>query len=389
MDKFTSKRRSKPTDICQYGKNCYRKNPHHFMEYTHEHLDKIMEQNTANQPDQYVIPDDMAAQKDLILDQIKVINELFPKLKTEEPSAKKNKSDEQDTTISKASASETDGNKFSSQRSTSVNSASASAAASSTSTPHNHSAPTVDIHKYIKVVLPKGKMAEKLRAAHPFNYFLTCIPSSPRTHTEPLSITFQEILDKSLGELESSVQINFMVEPGWLLGQYYFAGYLHLPLLILYGSATSNELETISQKKPNITAHFVKMPTPFSTHHTKMMLLGYKDGSMRVVVSTANLYEDDWNNRTQGSYFNSINNFSYTFQHHLFIKHIIFVKGLWISDKLEALPEGSDTAAGESPTEFRNELLKYLASYKLPQLQPWLVRIRKSNFSSVILKFNV
>lgn len=31
-----------------------------------------------------------------------------------------------------------------------------------------------------------------------------------------------------------------------------------------------------------------------------MSLLGYKDGSMRVVVSTANLYEDDWENRTQG-----------------------------------------------------------------------------------------
>lgn len=33
-----------------------------------------------------------------------------------------------------------------------------------------------------------------------------------------------EILDESLGQIESSVQINFMVDIGWLLGHYYFAG---------------------------------------------------------------------------------------------------------------------------------------------------------------------
>lgn len=310
MDKFTSKRRSRPTEMCQYGKKCYRKNPHHFMEYAHEHLDKIIEHNSTNQPSQYVIPSEMIAQKDLILDQIKVINDLFPKEKVEEPSAKKNKpAAEQNTPMSKTSSSN-NGNGLGNHRATNVNSASTSSDASastltssSTSTPQKAFVPTVDIHKYIKVVAPKGKMAEKLASSHPFNFFLTCIPSSPQTHNEPLTITFQEILDKSLGELEESVQINYMVEPGWLLGQYYFAGYLHLPMLILYGTATSPELDTIKQKKPQITAHMIRMPTPFATHHTKMMLLGYKDGSMRVVVSTANLYEDDWDNRTQGSYF--------------------------------------------------------------------------------------
>lgn len=35
-----------------------------------------------------------------------------------------------------------------------------------------------------------------------------------------------EILDPSLGDLESSVQMNFMVDIGWVLSHYYFAGYL-------------------------------------------------------------------------------------------------------------------------------------------------------------------
>lgn len=364
MDKYTTKNRKKPTDICQYGKQCYRKNPQHFMEFTHEHLDKIIESNAAaSSVQQYKVPDEFQSQKDLFLSQIKIINELFPRQDANEPVAKRAKPDEKDAVPAKTGnasvePSTTNGSASSNgdaKEASSSSSTSASASAPAAPTPKK--GPKVNIHDYIKVVNQKGKMAEKLAAAKPYNYFLTCITSSPQTHSEPLSITFQELLDPSLGDLECSVQINFMVEVGWLLGQYYFAGHLDKPMLILYGSG-SQELETISRTKPQITTHFVKMPTPFATHHTKMMLLGYKDGSMRVVVSTANLYEDDWHNRTQG---------------------------LWISDKLDVMPSGCDTAAGESKTEFRNELLKYLSSYKLPQLQSWLTRIRKTDFSSVIV----
>lgn len=87
-----------------------------------------------------------------------------------------------------------------------------------------------------------------------------------------------------------------------------------------------------------------------------MMLLGYKDGSMRVVVSTANLYIDDWENRTQG---------------------------LWISPKCHQVSLGSDTASGESITEFRESLERYLVSYNIPKLQPWIARIRKTDFSQI------
>lgn len=57
--------------------------------------------------------------------------------------------------------------------------------------------------------------------------------------------------------------------------------------------------------------------------------------------------------------------------------------GLWISDRLPLLPDGVDTSAGESVTGFRNDLLKYLTSYRLPLLQPWITRVRKSDFSSI------
>lgn len=81
------------------------------------------------------------------------------------------------------------------------------------------------IEDYIDMLYPKGKAIKKFEASHPYNYFLTAILDSPATHKQQLSITMQEILDKSLGDLESSVQINFMVDIGWLLAHYFFAGH--------------------------------------------------------------------------------------------------------------------------------------------------------------------
>ncbi|XP_058838346.1 probable tyrosyl-DNA phosphodiesterase isoform X2 [Topomyia yanbarensis] len=212
-----------------------------------------------------------------------------------------------------------------------------------------------NINDYYPVVAPRGQMAKKLEAAAPYNFFLTTITDAKVTHEEPLSITFQELLDSSLGELESSVQMNFMVDIGWLLGHYFFAGYEDRPLLILYGDETP-ELKMVSSKKPNVTAVKVHIATPFGVHHTKMGLYLYMDGSMRIVVSTANLYEDDWHNRTQG---------------------------LWVSPRLPPVSEDADTGFGESRTGFRGSLISYLNSYKIAPLQPWVARIQKIDFTAV------
>lgn len=366
MDKFTAKRRVKPTLACQYAEKCYRKNPHHFMEYSHEHLDKIIEQNNSTSDfAEYKIPAELESTKPIILDQVKIMLDLFPTLKLE-PSAKKEKNGQTSTGPSTSKQDGGDADRASTvieRPNPIITSSSSNSTATAESIvqqkpsqppkpPNSTSGP--NIHDYIQVVLPKGQMSRKLINAHPYNYFLTAITSSPNTHSEPLSITLQEILDPSLGDIECTLQINFMVDIGWLLGHYHFAGCLDKPHLILYGNET-DELRTISSKKPQVTAQFIQMPK-FATHHTKMMLLGYQDGSMRVVVSTANLYEDDWHNRTQG---------------------------LWMSNALEPMRDAYDTAAGESVTGFRNDLLKYLTSYNNPKLQPWIVRVRKSNFTSV------
>ncbi|XP_055846998.1 probable tyrosyl-DNA phosphodiesterase [Episyrphus balteatus] len=371
---MTSKR---PTKVCQYAENCYRKNPIHFGEFAHPHLDDIYDKGFNESTGEYTIPDRLLMSKDVILLQLKLLEKLFPKAK----GSTKKTSGETPTTCKTAkekpaerivegggyvlgssktepSKMKSDDGKFSRGRSPQPVAGTSKAATTSTTDGSNLSKkPKInrDIKDYIPVVLPKGQAAAKLEKAAPYNMFLTAITNSKPTHSEPLTITLQEILDESLGEIEMSLQINFMVDIGWLLGHYYFAGILEKPLIVLYGDETP-ELKTISQHKPQVTAIKVNMPTPFATSHTKMMLFGYKDGSMRVVISTANMYEDDWHNRTQG---------------------------LWISPKLPALPEGCDTSIGESKTNFRSDLMFYLVEYKLPKLQPWMARIRKTDFSEI------
>ena len=63
-------------------------------------------------------------------------------------------------------------------------------------------------------------VASKIKAAGPLHYFLSTIESVPATKSEPLSLTFADLLDPSLGILKESIQINFMVELGWLMAQY-------------------------------------------------------------------------------------------------------------------------------------------------------------------------
>lgn len=142
-------------------------------------------------------------------------------------------------------------------------------------------------------IVEPGEFALKYALSAPYHMFLTRVEDSKETYDQQFSLTFPEILDRSLGEITSSLQINFMLDAGWLCAQYLLAGQSS-DMLILYGEREDQE------KLPhNIKTHHIKMPT-FGCHHAKLMVLKYKNDGIRVVVSTANLYSDDWENRTQG-----------------------------------------------------------------------------------------
>jgi len=149
---------------------------------------------------------------------------------------------------------------------------------------------------YMVSTVEPGEFAIKYAFSAPYHLFFTRIEMSKETYNQQFSITFPEILDRSLGEIVKSLHLNFMVDVRWLCLQYILAGQ-HTDMLILYGDRQDDlDYEKLDS---NITMINVDMPSEFGCHHSKIIILQYKDG-IRVVVSTANLYFEDWNNRTQG-----------------------------------------------------------------------------------------
>ncbi|XP_035784153.1 probable tyrosyl-DNA phosphodiesterase isoform X2 [Anopheles albimanus] len=373
---------SVPFKLCQYGNDCYCVHPHHFQEYSHPHIETLLSKVTSI--NQVAVPEQLKINKSVFEEQIRIVAKQFPHLAdcVKYP-ANQTKVVDTATASSKQASSETKPSPATSiERKNAIenlfveqteeiteNEATNSVPVSEPNTRTASFTEYVDVEillgpggslppyidDFFPVLAPRGRMAQKLAAAEPYNFFLTTITDSKPTHSEPLSVTFQELLDSSLGQLESSVQISFLVDIEWLLAHYYFAGYENLPLLILYGDETPEPTMEL-MKKPNLTTIMVEIKTPVGVHHTKMGLYGYRDGSMRIVISTANLYKSDWHNRAQG---------------------------LWISPRLPAVPEDADTSFGESVTDFRSDLLAYLDAYKLPQLHPWIARIRRTDFSAV------
>lgn len=352
MEFHTSRGRVRPTKRCRDGERCNIVTPSHFYGFTHSHLEKILNEKSSDDNNgPYKIPSEFKNSRNIIIEQLKIIDALL----AFKPLGQQNVVD---VSVSAKStpdiSSELNENVAETERTDEDEDGEQVVLSLIDHIEHlNLHEEPVDIKDYFPVVVPKGEMAEKLEKAAPYNFFLTAITAKPETHSEPLSITFQEIFDPSLGEIECTVQITFLIDLGWLLAQYHFAGILDKPLLLLHGYETP-EMHTISQKRPQITVELIELGNHLACHHSKIMLLGYTDKSMRVVVSTANLYQPDWHIRTQG---------------------------LWISPRLYEMDDKSES--GESPTGFRNDLLQYLASYKNPNLEPWLKRIQRTNFSAV------
>ncbi|CAL7936924.1 unnamed protein product [Xylocopa violacea] len=203
-------------------------------------------------------------------------------------------------------------------------------------------------------IVDPGNFAFKYALSAPYHLFFSRIEKSKPTYDQQYSITFPEILDISLGEIVSSFHINFMVDVGWLCLQYLLAGQ-RTDMTILYGERVDQEKLSL-----NITMLPVPMPGRFACHHSKLMILRYKDEGIRVVVSTANLYMDDWENRTQG---------------------------IWISPHLPPLPESANSNEGESQTYFKRDLQRYLHKYRQPAITEWISAVRRADFSSVNVFF--
>jgi len=320
-------------ELCPHAVKCYRRNPHHFREFDHPHLDELIEKGEPVE-----LPPDYPQSKQVVIEQLDILKGLKG---IRQPKDNNVNQKEQQRIQPSTSTSSSVNRLLSKNKSTSF-------------IPNNAKLSGVD--------QSSGgiTMAEKLNANAPYNLFFTTIPDSPATLNQKNAITFTDLLCPSLGELKCSLQINFIIDIAWLMEQYEKKGQEKKPLTILYGDEFPDMKKYIQLRLPNVTEHNVKVKDPFGIHHSKVGIYVYSDNSLRVVVSTANLYYEDWN------YYN---------------------QGLWISPLCSALPADEPDTAGDCPTNFKASFLSYLKNYNVPVLKDWIGYVKRADFSSVKVFF--
>ncbi|CAJ0602763.1 unnamed protein product [Cylicocyclus nassatus] len=148
-----------------------------------------------------------------------------------------------------------------------------------------------------------------------------------------------------------SLHFSFMIDLEWLLRQYP-ASCRDSSIMCIVGDQMGTDREELEKsvsvnKRSNVSVFGAKLPIPYGTHHTKLSLFESETG-LHIIVSTANLTEADWGEKTQCFYY--------------------------------AIGLSGNSATTES--DFVEDLCSYLLEYHLKELDYWIDRIKSCDFSA-------
>ncbi|XP_014678998.1 PREDICTED: tyrosyl-DNA phosphodiesterase 1-like [Priapulus caudatus] len=205
-------------------------------------------------------------------------------------------------------------------------------------------------------VAPPRDVEAVVAAAQPYGFLLSRVAGVSDDGGAP-SLHISEILAAG-GDVVASAQFSYAIDVPWLVRQYPNAA-RRRPLLVVHGEQREARaaLHESAADHPHVSFVQARLDIPYGTHHTKLMLLRYRDDAMRVVVHTANLVEADWHQKTQG---------------------------VWMSPLFPRLPEGAAAGptGGDSATRFKRDLLEYLGGYRSPGLREWIATIEQHDMSA-------
>ena len=138
-----------------------------------------------------------------------------------------------------------------------------------------------------------------------------------------------------------------------------FYGIADTPWTAWRAASPSSVFVQVNPSDPPGPSNPLTSRIPYGVHHTKMFLIGFADGTLRVIIHTANLRYNDIHLKTQGAY---VQDFPF---------------------------KGSNRQA----SEFEDDLVSYLQSYRYEGALPWtatlpqetlVLRIRRYDFSSAV-----
>ncbi|XP_075470681.1 tyrosyl-DNA phosphodiesterase 1 isoform X2 [Ascaphus truei] len=186
----------------------------------------------------------------------------------------------------------------------------------------NRQGHSIKTHEKYKTPSDSQEAWDLLQAGEPFRFYLTKVRGiKPKYNTGALHI--KDILSPLFGTLVSSVQFNYCIDVAWLIQQYP-EEFRDRPLLIVHGEKRESKARLHEAAHPyeNVRLCQAKLDIPFGTHHT-----------------------------------------------------------IWLSPLYRRLPEGASGSDGESVTNFRSDLVAYLASYNSPTLKEWMDIIKEHDLS--------
>ncbi|KAL9555830.1 hypothetical protein MBANPS3_002167 [Mucor bainieri] len=145
----------------------------------------------------------------------------------------------------------------------------------------------------------------------------------------------------------SMVQFNFMVDVEFLMSN---VKNKSMPVTIVHGlKESARELVEQAQQWPNVTVATPRIQDRYGVHHTKAMILYFKD-SIQLIVMTANMIPQDWQVMTQGVY-----------------------------QSPKCVLKSNSSASASSP--FESDLIKYLRAYNLSCLGSTITSISRYDWS--------
>ncbi|EYB88689.1 hypothetical protein Y032_0243g3503 [Ancylostoma ceylanicum] len=150
-----------------------------------------------------------------------------------------------------------------------------------------------------------------------------------------------------------SIHFNFMIDLEWLIQQY-SAPCRDSPIICVVGEKMGTDKKSLqtevnANKWNNVSILGATLPIPFGTHHTKLSILECET-KLHIIVSTANLIEGDWDQKTQCFYYAS---------------------GYFSNDSVS------------TQSEFAKDLCDYLSEYRLSDTTYWIDRIKNCDLSGI------
>ncbi|MFH4979367.1 hypothetical protein AB6A40_006076 [Gnathostoma spinigerum] len=179
-------------------------------------------------------------------------------------------------------------------------------------------------------------------------------PQRFSTHAKSLSEVLRII------QPSASIHFNFMVDLEWFMKQFP-VNCATMPISIIVGEKNGTDVGDVKRqvarlKATNVVVGGARLPIMYGTHHTKLSIFDNDKDEIHVIISTANLLQNDWESKTQAFY-------------HCRSK----------AEQCDRDPEKCDM--------FRDDLMEYLKNYSSSRdwqlIQYWHDRISNADFSEI------